>query len=304
MNPVERLLRRWGILSAGPEPETPEIERALEARLQRLRALDPETRRQWPLVRAQLTRERAVRPGAAVRLRVLRPALAFGLVAAAVLLAVVLPDSSLSPTAHETGRGQHTTILLADSTEVTLNHTSRLTVGEASSGEGRLVRLEGEAFFRVRKSATPFVVATDLGTVRVLGTAFNVRNRDDRLEVAVVTGSVRVTSVSVEEVVVLEAGELTRCTRGNGPEEPAPLLYGEYPGWLHGKLFFDRATLSEACREVGDYFDVEVIIELPSGDERTITGALDARTPELAIATLARLTGRRYRHDPSGFTLY
>jgi len=232
--------------------------------------------------------------------------LATALAAAAFLVAVVVPDWDPVPIAHETGRGQHTTVTLADSTEITLNHTSKLTIGENSVDDSRIVVLEGEAFFRVRNSGTSFVVTTQLGTVRVLGTEFNVRYRGEQLEVAVVKGSVRVTSGSAgsDHAVVLWAGEGTRFSRGAAPEEPAPLRFAGYPGWLHGKLFFDRATLAEVCEEIENHFDVVVILERQTGDLATITGSIDATTPEAAVNTIARLTGARYRHDQNGYTLY
>ena len=308
MNPVSRIIRILGIRGATPKDDRASLrlERALESRARRLRSADPETVQQWNLVQATL-RSQASAPSAPVRSRVLRPALAAGLVTAAFLVAVIVPDWAPVPIAYETGRGQHTTVTLADSTEITLNHTSKLTVAENSTDDSRVVTLEGEAFFRVRSSDAPFVVRTELGAVRVLGTEFNVRYRGERLEVAVVRGSVRVTSggsAGEDQAVVLRAGEGTRFSRGAAPGEPAPLRSADYPGWLHGKLFFDRATLSEVCKEIEDYFDIPVIVERRTGDLVTITGSIDARTPEAAVITIARLTGAKYRHDQSGYTLY
>jgi ferric-dicitrate binding protein FerR (iron transport regulator) len=283
----------------------PHLERALESSFKELRAAEPDTAQQWRILQAALRSRNDARP-THVKHRALRPALAVGLAVACILMIVLLPDRNASLVEYETGRGQHTTIILADSSEITLNHTSTLTLGGSSGDASRLVKLEGEAFFQVRRTGAPFIVTTDLGTVRVLGTEFNVRKREDRLEVAVVQGSVRVESESTgaEDAVVVETGELTMRTRGDALQNPARFGNSDYPGWVHGKLSFYRAGLADACREIGDYFDVAVAIELPQGDGLTITGAIDARTPEAAIATLARLTGTRYRHDQSVYTLY
>ena len=305
MNPV-RLLQHFGSKGQTPEDQgMPHLERALESSFKKLRATDPDTDQQWRILQATLRSRKDARP-APVKHRALRPALAVGLAVAGILMIVLLPDRNASLVEYETGRGQHTTIILADSSEITLNHTSKLTLGGNSGDASRLVKLEGEAFFQVRRTGAPFIVTTDLGTVRVLGTEFNVRKREDRLEVAVVKGSVRVESESTgaEDAVVVETGELTMCTRGDVLQKPAQFGNSDYPGWVHGKLMFYRAGFADACREIGDYFDVAVAIELSQGDESTITGAIDARTPEAAIVTLARLTGTRYRHDQNGYTLY
>ena len=304
MNLLSRFFGRPGADRTHNGPALPEhVERALEAQSRRVHRVDPETSRQWRLLRSELGREERTLPARRFVVRLARPAAAIAALGTMVILAALLWPSGPSTLAYETGRGQQTAVLLSDSSEVTLNHTSELLVEQRGQSTERKVTLKGEAFFRVRKSDAPFVVRTDIGTIRVLGTEFNVRVRSDRLEVAVVRGSVRVSSDAASESVTLQKGQLTSCRRGGVPEQPGEISFREYPGWLHGKLLFDRASLRDACREIADRFDVSVSVDLAQ-PEATITGALDAPTAEAAVATLARLTGNRYRHDESGYTLY
>jgi ferric-dicitrate binding protein FerR (iron transport regulator) len=209
-------------------------------------------------------------------------------------------------TVYITGRGQQTEILLGDSSQVTMNHTSRLTLNGRLPAGDRSVTLEGEAYFRVRTSGEPFTVSTSAGTIRVLGTEFNVRVREDRLEVAVVRGSVSVTGHhSGEDLsVVLAEGQQTICRGGEGPGTPAAIPFAGYPGWIHGQLFFEKVPLLSACREVESRFDVVITIRDRSMQDQTLTGILDARSADAAIATLSRLTGLHYRHDANGYSLY
>lgn len=66
------------------------------------------------------------------------------------------------------------TILLPDSTEVTLNRYSTLTCPVRFKGKNRNVSLSGEAYFEVRKDARhPFIVQAEEVEVKVLGTHFN-----------------------------------------------------------------------------------------------------------------------------------
>lgn len=69
------------------------------------------------------------------------------------------------------------TILLSDGTEVAVNAGSTFIYPKTFEGEGqREVRLQGEAFFKVKSNARqPFIVKTDYAEVRALGTTFNVR---------------------------------------------------------------------------------------------------------------------------------
>ena len=72
-------------------------------------------------------------------------------------------------------RGTSFHLVLSDGTRVWLNADSKITYPVAFNGNTREVRLEGEAFFDVKKNGqAPFTVNTDRLKVRVLGTRFNV----------------------------------------------------------------------------------------------------------------------------------
>lgn len=56
----------------------------------------------------------------------------------------------------------------------------------------RVVKQNGEAFFIITKGDSPFVVKTNSGEIKVLGTEFNVKSSVEELEVEVEEGSVEV----------------------------------------------------------------------------------------------------------------
>src|SRR6185437_3682694 len=80
-----------------------------------------------------------------------------------------------------TGYGEIKSVLLPDSSVVTLNANSKLRIPEQwTEASGRQVWLEGEAYFAVQKKAATaekFVVHTTEVDVEVLGTKFNVNAR-------------------------------------------------------------------------------------------------------------------------------
>jgi transmembrane sensor len=289
--------------------ETRRIEEILQGEIERLRTANPDTLHQWQSLQVALQRERSdeqVRR-TNIGVRIPRLAIASALVAAVIIIAGLLflrqPSAVLM---YETGKGQISTITLADSSEVTLNHTSELTLGQQSFGTTRRVNLKGEAYFRVRKTGVPFIVSTDIAIVQVIGTDFNVRVRDDKMEVAVLTGRVR---LSVEKdgrdsAVVLAAHRIVSVGRGAFPASPDQLLFPDYPGWMHGKFLFYRTSLSSACGELESKFDVAVRIEDTRLGNQTVTGAVDGRSAEAALSTLTRLTGSTYRYENGGYTLY
>ena len=73
-------------------------------------------------------------------------------------------------------RGGEYMLCMADGTKVILNADSKIRYPDRFAGDQRLVELEGEAFFEVRKDTLkPFIVQTNRLKVRVLGTVFNLK---------------------------------------------------------------------------------------------------------------------------------
>src|SRR5690606_846815 len=89
--------------------------------------------------------------------------------------------------------GKKSLITLSDGTRVYLNAASEIAYSDQFSDSLRLVSLKGEAFFEVESEDRPFVVETMETRVRVLGTSFNVNQKDNgTVMVALITGKVKV----------------------------------------------------------------------------------------------------------------
>ena len=311
MNPKFRsmhwLRQRIGLTYSNDGP-SPAVEDLLESARQRSRLNDPETLSQWRRLETALEmKARAdMNRQSTPRRRIFGPAPSFAVGVAVLIVAAVVWFQRPSTVTYETARGQHSMVTLPDSTVVTLNHTSELLVHSWSKGSARQVSLHGEALFNVRRNGTPFSVSTDVATIEVLGTEFNVRLRGERLEVGVLTGSVtvRVVGYGRDSSVVLAGGQIATCTRGDFPSLPEPLVVSGFPGWIHGKFMFHRADLVSVCRELEEQFGVAVSIENPRLRGETLTGVVDGRSVEAALSTLATLTGSKFRHATNGYTIY
>lgn len=299
---------RKGTQPAPPAPEA--VDKALARDITRVSAQDPDTIGQWNLLRVRLANasQAAASTRMAQPLRWLKPAVAIGV--ASVVVAIALRFYWFSPAApmiYETGGRQQSLVLLADSSEVILNHNSELRVDREGAVLGRRTALTGEAYFKVRKSKEPFIVKTEFGSVQVLGTEFNVRMRRGEMEVAVVTGRVRVTASreGKDSTVILQGGEFTAFARGACPRPPQRLPFvQDYPGWLHGKFLFDRTPLAAACREIADQFGISIELNDAALAGKTITGSIDGRSPDAAVQTLCLLSGVSFRNDQNGYILY
>ncbi|QSE96919.1 FecR family protein [Fulvivirga lutea] len=100
---------------------------------------------------------------------------------------------------------------LPDGSLVYLNHNSSLEYDQ--SFDKREVNIKGELYFSVVKGASPFVVKTELGEVKVLGTEFNVNTNEDELDVEVEEGTVELSTNNSKKKV--KRGQSAKYKKGN-----------------------------------------------------------------------------------------
>lgn len=155
-------------------------------------------------------------------------------------------------------RGGEYTLTLSDGTCVHLNASSKLKYPEQFTGMQREVFLQGEAFFEVTKQAgTVFLVHTQRGTVKVLGTSFNVRAyQDEAVEATtLVTGKVEVNVPGYQEV-QMEPGEQCRLDGQGGITKQEVDVYS-YIAWKEGIFAFSNEPLEEVMRTLERWYNVD-----------------------------------------------
>ena len=79
-------------------------------------------------------------------------------------------------------------VTLPDGSTAYLNKNSNIEYDK--NFNERVVKQQGEVFYSVRKGNSPFVVITELGEIKVLGTKFNIKSSYKELEVEVEEGIV------------------------------------------------------------------------------------------------------------------
>ncbi|RMG59945.1 MAG: DUF4974 domain-containing protein [Bacteroidetes bacterium] len=177
------------------------------------------------------------------------------------------------------------TLTLPDASEVVLNDLSAIHYEAASWADGhRSLRLEGEAFFRVKPGST-FSVETELGTVTVRGTSFNVFTRKEKMEVICFSGEVAVSlNGSSEAAYVLTPGEAVRYETGGRPQRYQAEVSAGTPGWSEGIFAFREAPLEQVLEEMERQYEVQLELD-PSAADGHFTGTFyveDAFTTTLA----------------------
>lgn len=126
--------------------------------------------------------------------------------------------------------------LLPDSSEIWLNAGTAIKYPEKFSKAQRLVYLDGEAYFSVRKDAAkPFIVETSQLSVKVLGTQFNVKAyADDELVTTTLTsGKVEVTP-PVQGSQILKPNEQLTYDKKTSAVNITEVSPTDADGWITG----------------------------------------------------------------------
>ena len=148
---------------------------------------------------------------------------------------------------------QKTTLDLPDESEVILNALSTVTFNKRSWEDSREVELDGEAFFKVAKGES-FNVVTSSGTVTVLGTEFNVKNRRGIFEVICYEGSVRVTQEYNTQI--LKPGDGFLILDGKYIAKEKDLT--KNPSWINNESYFKSLPFSYVISEFERQYNVEI----------------------------------------------
>lgn len=152
---------------------------------------------------------------------------------------------------HRTATGQRLALTLVDGTQVHLNTASAVDV--RFDGRQRLLRLvRGEVLIATAADAQqrPFLVETDHGRLRALGTRFAVRQQRDASHVAVYEGAVEVRPRDAADAAVriLAAGEQAGFSRqGVDAPQPANALA---TAWTAGMLVAHDMPLADFIAEL------------------------------------------------------
>ncbi len=190
-----------------------------------------------------------------------------------------------------TEAGEMVQVELPDASRVLVNAGSELSYKKEGWDSQRNVSLSGEAYFKVAKGSR-FDVVTPDGTISVLGTEFNVKQRDGFFEVRCYEGLVRVNTP--DQRVELAAGTYYRMA-GDVREE------GRHqdlmPSWSEDISSFDRVALKQVADELARQFGLSIRLE-EVDQTRLFTGSFNHSDPDQALEALTRPLNLRY--DRSG----
>lgn len=191
-------------------------------------------------------------------------------VAAGFVLAIAATMLVTSFTSHDRGlvtqRGRWDKQLLADGSVVYAGPTTELRF-QFDDEMRSVTLLRGEAFFDVAKDpGRPFVVATDAGSVKAVGTEFATAYRGDSVVVTVVEGKVAVrpeaAGEAVQPIIPLVANQQLVLSR-SGTSQPMAVNAEREVKWIRNWYDFDGERVCEIVEQLNRRHDVQVVVTDP-----------------------------------------
>lgn len=221
-------------------------------------------------------------------------------IAAAIAAIAVLSIYFLSSndTAVRTDFAERSEVVLPDNSEIILNAGSEITYNEENWEKERTLNLKGEAFFKVAKGKK-FQVATADGTVTVLGTQFNVENRNGFFEVTCFEGLVSVSYKGKETQ--LSAGDAFLAIRGK--IIPADSPTASVPAWMLDESSFKSTPLTYVLDELARQFDLKVSTQNVNLDQ-LYTGSFSNTNLNLALESISAPSNLEYTVEGKQVLIY
>ena len=175
--------------------------------------------------------------------------------------AVAMTEREMAYNRLVVNRGGEYRIVLSDGSEVWVNSESELVYPIRFVGDKRIVKLRGEAYFKVQADAKrPFIVDVDGVEVRAVGTEFCVNTRkENKVESVLVEGKVNVRKE--DDGVMLEPNQLAVYDVRTNRIEVKNVDVRKYIDWKNGDFVFSDDRLEEVMDKLSLWYDCKVFYQ-------------------------------------------
>lgn len=200
----------------------------------------------------------------------------------------------------QNGKAIRAALELADGSKIWLNADSKLSYPEQFGPRSREVFLTGEAFFQVSSNpGKPFIVHLNKGTIRVIGTSFNVRAYDNEpVKTSVSTGKVafipKYADARRPDTFYITPDEKVTWHDNEARPEKAITSGEEDRAWTDGGLVFRDASLEDICRELERTFGKKVHFGSDAPRHFRMTGAFRNNSLTEILFYLSKSKNFRY----------
>jgi transmembrane sensor len=193
--------------------------------------------------------------------------------------------------------GKIKAMILSDHSKVTLNTKSKISYPTLFK-YNRTLQLEGEAFFEVQKGSK-FIVKTSLGTIKVLGTKFNVNSSNDYFEVVCYSGSVWVEHQNTK--IVLKANDGIRFYENKAENWTDSSISA--PTWLQGESTFKNVPIKYVIENFEKQYNVSIKYS-NTIDTIKFTGSFTHENIETALKSICYPLNLKFSNKNGTISIY
>jgi transmembrane sensor len=205
---------------------------------------------------------------------------------------------------YQSAYGENREVKLPDGSIVKLNANSTLKISDDWSNERtREVWLKGEAFFTVTKKPNQgnakFIVHANNIDVEVLGTEFNVSNRDTSTNVTLNSGKIKldVFTNGNTQTIMMKPGEqvnyFSKSSRVFKKQTRAEVV----SAWTSNHWVLESTPLGEVANKIEDNFGVTVVIKDPNVVSDRMTGVIMTSNLDEVLEGLSTIYSLKYKKE-------
>lgn len=176
--------------------------------------------------------------------------------------------------------GEQLAITLPDNSKVMLNSKSKISYQKKNWSKNRVIKLEGEALFKVEKGST-FTVETQQGNITVLGTEFNVKTSKNLFEVICFEGKVK--TEHQNQTNILTKGKAIRQIKNAETEKWT--TEETAPSWVNGESSFNSMPLQFVIDAIENQYNITINASKIEVNKK-FTGSFTHSNLEVALQTV------------------
>jgi len=192
-------------------------------------------------------------------------------------------------------KGEKLQVMFQDGTKVWLNSDTKLEYPAEFSGNQRQVKLEGEAYFVVKKNPKkPFIVRLNDLNIKVTGTSFNVKAFKDENMITTTLDEGKICLVAQQKGKPVEykiqPGQQASYLKAGLKVSIFPSTIGQNSSWKENKLTFKDTPLQEVVKVLERWYNVKFEINDPTISHYTYTISFHNEPLQNVLFGLEKLT--------------
>lgn len=191
-------------------------------------------------------------------------------------------------------KGAVSTIHLDDGSSIWLSSGSKIILCKKSTGE-MTARLNGEAYFdMVPDPKRNFVVDLGFFKVRDIGTKFDIRaySSEQAICASLIDGRIDFCKQSEKTLLSLQPGEYMQFDKKSNHIKVVKQDPSIATAWKDGKFVFIHKTLSEICRDLESWYNVQIIISNKTLANTRYTSVIKRTTTVKLVLNMLSLTDK------------